>query len=307
MALAVLLAVVSLTSCSTTGQGADAGVGGKGITYRLRGEGPDGTWFDWKEVDSQYIALTELRRGEWTLYAEKLDEDGRVVAKGEISTFVSEEVPLADIAFSSDGLGDVSCTLSWVPEQCRDARVEVYLRSADGEWYPRPEAEVSVTGSGSAVWNAYGVNSGSYVARFVLFDGEEEIAGAATAVRVVDGYTSFGDVDFRIGYLGVPYGVRIGSEPLFLNEGSITVEEGCAVYRDGEGVPAEVTWFINGSEISRGNALSLKTTMDRDYYRLDAVKDGNMYSSASATVIVHSTGAVELANTADSSVGFRSV
>ena len=49
-------------------------------SYRIRGEGPDGAYFDWVEADSPMIALADIRRGEWTLYAQGLNEKGEVLS-----------------------------------------------------------------------------------------------------------------------------------------------------------------------------------------------------------------------------------
>lgn len=306
----LLTAAAMLTSCATSANPAETTFEEdvkQGVTYRIRGEGPDGAFFGWRDVDSKYIALTEIRRGEWTLYAEKLDADGNTIATGSVNTFVSEEKPVADIAFTSDGVGDVNCDLSWNLTQCRNPNVKVFLQDNTGNWFPRPEAEVTIGEDRcSGVWNANGVDAGSYTARFVLYDGETEIAGAASALRVVDGYVSLGDVEFAVGYCEVPFGVRVGEEPVFAPSGTIAVENGCAIYRNPDGSVQEVEWYINGDSVSTGFALSLDTTLNKDVYRLDAVAEGdNVKSSASATVIVHTDGVFEVRNVEDSSIGFR--
>lgn len=308
-AILLLIATILLTSCATSVGLSESGSepdGRKGITYRIRGEGPEGAWFGWRDVDSRYFALTELRRGEWTLYAEKLDADGKTIAKGNITTFVTEDRPVADIAFTAEGLGDINCGLRWSPSQCMNPEIKVYVQDRKGNWYPRPEAEVTLGEDGcSATWNANGVDAGSYIARFVLYDGNSEIAGAVSALRVVDGYVSTGDVTFSVGYLNVPFGVRVDEEPVFAQGGTIEIDSGCAVYRDRDGNPQEVAWFVDGREMSTGYALSLDTTMEKDFYRLDAVAEtDNVSCSASATVLVHSTGVYELSNVKDSSIGF---
>ena len=104
----LLIAIVSLsiifltTSCSTTVKEIDeTEKEPTSFYYRLRGEGPDGTAFGWKEINSQYIVLTDLRIGQWTLYAEKLDPKGNKVATGEVTAFITDSSDSTEIPFTS--------------------------------------------------------------------------------------------------------------------------------------------------------------------------------------------------------------
>ena len=114
IAIIALLVIFLSISCSTTNkEEEETEKEPSPFYYRIRGEGPDGTAFGWKEINSQYIVLTDLRIGQWTLYAEKLDPKGNKVATGEVTAFITDSSDPTEIPFTSGGYGDVICNITW--------------------------------------------------------------------------------------------------------------------------------------------------------------------------------------------------
>lgn len=304
--LLIVLTILIIVSCSSTSNptGGNTSEENKQIYYRIRGEGPDGTAFGWKEVNSQYVILTDLRIGQWALYAEKLDSKGNKIATGEVTTFINDSSEPTEIPFTTGGLGDVVCNITWGKEQCIDPELSIFILSAEGEWFPRPKEEIQILEDGIAVWNANAISSGSYSTRITLSDGKKEIAGAVSALRVVDGYISQGNINLTIGCRETPYGVRIGTDPIFRTDGIIEIEGINAIYKSPEGEPTEVTWYINGIETSTSESLKLNTSDKQGCYRLDAVTNTLPKASSSITIWLKDSGLQLLESIEDSSIGF---
>ena len=150
----------------------------------IRGEGPDGAYFDWIEVDSPKVAISDIRRGQWTLYAQGLNKDGMPVVQGMLETFLSEDSPIDNLVFDEHyGNGDIRCALAWNTAQIQHPALEIYTRPADSsEWTARDSSEIAI-GNGTAMWTAENVESGSYIVRFILKDRSIEVSGAAAALR----------------------------------------------------------------------------------------------------------------------------
>ena len=304
--LTISIIITILTSCSTFSKQNEEDPSDNEVQfyYRIRGEGPDGTAFGWKEVNSQYVILTDLRIGQWTLYAEKLDPKGNKIATGEVTTFINDSSEPTEIPFTTGGLGDVVCNITWGKDQCIDPELSIFILSTEGEWFPRPKEEIQILEDGLAVWNANAISSGSYSARITLSDGKKEIAGAVSALRVVDGYISQGNINLTIGCRETPYGVRIGTDPIFKTDGIIEIEGINAIYKSPEGEPTEVTWYINGIETSTSESLKLNTSDKQGCYRLDAVSTTLPKASSSITIWLKDSGLQLLESIEDSSIGF---
>ena len=95
------------------------------VSYRLRGEGPEGAGFDWIEVTTPNFAIGDIRRGSWTLYAQGLNRYGEVVISGKLDTFLSEDSPIDNLVLNvADGIGAVACNIVWNPSQVKKPIVE---------------------------------------------------------------------------------------------------------------------------------------------------------------------------------------
>ena len=138
----------------------------------------------------------------------------------------------------------------------------------------------------------------------MLSDNGKDIAGAVSALRVVDGYISEGNINLTIGCRETPYGVRIGTDPIFKSDGTIEIEDINAIYKSSEGSPQEVTWYINGIEATVSDTINLNITKNQKCYRLDAVTNTLPKSSSSITIWLKDTGLLMLDSIEDSSIGF---
>ena len=257
------------------------------VSYRVRGEGPDGAWFDWVESDSPRIALADVRRGLWTIYAQGLNRYGEPVVQGKLETFLSEDSPVDNLIFDEQyGTGDIRSALAWNPVQVMHPAVEVYLRADDGEYMARPADEITI-GNGTAIWSAHGIPSGSYIARFVLRDGSSPVSGAAAAVRVIDDATSVGQVRMTIGDLSQVYGIELLNIPVDTLKGHLELAGGHVSYiSESEASGVIYDWFIDGSfmESREDHAMSLET-LRRGYHRIDCVARTSDYGSISSVSI----------------------
>ena len=265
-------------------------------SYRLRGVGPDGAFFDWIDVKSPKVALSDIRRGEWTLFAEALAEDGTVLATGSLKTFLSESTPLGTLLLSDEvGSGSIKCNLSWNTSQVLYPSIEIYIKTHDGEFVARDKSEIEITENGKAVWTASNVPSGSYIARIILKDEGQVVSGIAAALRVVENKESFGNCQFVIGKLSTVFGIDLQNSPLDTVEGDITLANGILTF-ESPLTNLEYTWFIDGSALIDLNTQSLDIAtlnLPKGYYRFDCIaSQENGFSSINTnTVYVYVDGA----------------
>ena len=194
--------------------------------YRLRGEGPDGASFDWVDLKSTKVALSDIRRGEWTLYAEAIGENGDVVATGSLTTFLSDATPLGTLFLSEAvGNGDVSCVFEWTPTQVLYPNIEIYVKTADGEFVARDKSEIKISADGEAVWTVKDMPAGTYVVRAILKDENEIVSGVAAALRVIDGKKSVGTCQFVVGKLSTVFGIDLQNIPLDTVNGTLSIAD----------------------------------------------------------------------------------
>lgn len=243
-------------------------------SYRLRGVGPDGAFFDWIEVKGPKIALSDIRRGEWTLYAEAIGEDGTVVATGSLTTFLSDSTPLGTLFLSEEvGEGDVSCSFTWNTKQVLYPSIEIYMKQVDGNFTAREKSEIRIIENGSAKWSVKNVPAGTYVVRAILKDEGEVVSGVAAALRVINGKESVGNCTFTIGRLSTVYGIALEDTPIDTVEGTITLQNGTMTFNS-EVENVVYTWFKDG-EIMDGyteKTIDIETLgLKKGFYRFDCI------------------------------------
>lgn len=306
VSLLTLLFALSLISCASVEDAADQSATETAVTvmedetvdglfdieglniasYRIRGEGPDGAYFDWVEAETPRIALADIRRGEWTLYAQGLNAKGEPVVQGQMTTFLSENSPVDTLAFDeSYGNGNVRCALAWNTAQVQHPSVEVFLKTDDGEFQSRSADEI-VYGNGTAIWSASDLPSGSYVARFILKDRSTVVSGAAAALRVIDDKTSVGNVRLTIGDLSQVYGITLDNIPAETVNGFIQLEDTNAVF-ESESTGLLYDWYLDGQYVgSDTNTDNISLSgMSKGYHRVDVVARSNDYGSINSDSI----------------------
>lgn len=242
--------------------------------YRLRGEGPDGASFGWIDVKGTKVALSDIRRGEWTLYAEAIGEDGTVVATGSLKTFLSDSTPLGTLFLSEEvGSGNVECNFTWNVKQVVYPSIEVYMKSVDGNFVARDKSEIKIKEDGTATWTAKGIKAGTYVVRAILKDENEVISGVAAALRVIDGKKSIGNCQFVIGKLSTVYGIDLQNSPVDTVEGVISLSDGIISF-DSDVENLVYTWFLDGDllENEKSRTVDLRSlNLEKGYYRFDCI------------------------------------
>ncbi len=242
--------------------------------YRLRGEGPDGASFDWVDLKSTKVALSDIRRGEWTLYAEAIGENGDVVATGSLKTFLSDATPLGTLFLSEAvGNGDVSCVFEWTPTQVLYPNIEIYVKTADGEFVARDKSEIKITENGEAVWTVKDMPAGTYVVRAILKDENEIVSGVAAALRVIDGKKSVGTCQFVVGKLSTVFGIDLQNIPLDTVNGSLSIEDNTLSFNsDKENLI--YAWFLDGDLLASCREKTVNVSelaLGRGYYRIDCI------------------------------------
>lgn len=263
------------------------------VRYRIRGVGPEGASFDWIDVTSSKVALSDIRRGEWTIYGQAISETGEVVAKGSITTFLSSSTPLGAVYLdSTEGVGDVNCDFSWSTSQILYPEVEVYTQYEGGEFVSRDASEIEITENGKAVWKAEGLEAGPYVVRAILKDEGEVVSGIAAALRVIDGKTSVGDIKFTVGKLSTVYGISLENTPEDSVVGELVLDGNIVSYNtDRENV--RHMWFMNGEILDcRESSIDITSLLlKKGYYRFDVIVNGSDINSInSATIFVFVNG-----------------
>lgn len=261
--------------------------------YRIRGVGPEGASFDWIDVTSSKVALSDIRRGEWTIYGQAISDTGEVVAKGSITTFLSSSTPLGAVYLdSTEGKGDVNCDFAWSTSQILYPEVEVYTQYDGGEFVARDASEIEITENGAAVWKAEGLEAGPYVVRAILKDEGEVVSGIAAALRVIDGKTSVGDIRFTVGKLSTVYGISLENSPEDTVTGTLALDGSMLTYSaDRDGV--RYMWFMNGEILDcRESSVDVSSLLlKKGYYRFDVIVNGSDINSInSATIFVFVNG-----------------
>lgn len=249
--------------------------------YRLRGEGPDGASFDWIDVTSTKVALSDIRRGQWKIYAQAIGENGDVLAYGTMETFLSENSPLGAVYLDpSYGVGDIACMFSWSPEQVIKPSLELYVKEVNGEFAPRDARELLIQ-NGLATWNVENMKAGSYVVRAVLKDDGYPVAGSAAALRVLDNKRSVGNIKLTVGKLAQVYGLSLENTPVATIVGSLEVRDKAIEFKsDTEGL--HYGWFIDGEYVANTDKAVLDVEelgLRKGGYRVDCVVNNENITS----------------------------
>lgn len=259
-------------------------------SYRIRGEGPDGAYFDWIPVTSSRVALSDIRRGQWTIYAEGLDANGNVIVTGKIETFLSENTPVDNLVLKTgEGKGDVRCDVRWNTSQVKNASMEVFVKPLDGDYVYRLPSELSYVENGHIIWSAQNLASGSYVARFILKDGSTVVSGAAAALRIVQDKISVGDVKMTVGDLSTVYGITIENLPEKTIDGRLVLNDGIAVFEtDMDKDKLTYVWFVDGNEAAQesGSLDLYALSLNKGYHRVDVVVMSSSETSINSCSLV---------------------
>lgn len=262
-------------------------------SYQLRGEGPDGAKFDWIEVTGTKVALSDVRRGHWTLYARAIGENGEILATGQLETFLSDSSPMGAVYLDSEvGQGNARCSFAWNTFQVLYPSIEIYVKKGDGEYIARDPSEISI-GDGVAVWNAHDLGAGSYIVRAILKDEGEVVSGVAAAMRIIDTKLSVGDVRFIVGKLSTVYGISLMNSPVATIRGDLKLN-GTTVGYESESTGLSYDWFLNGEYVSEYGEQSIdmgSRGLGKGFYRIDCiVQDSSDTSINSASMLVYVDG-----------------
>lgn len=221
--------------------------------YMIRGEGPNGTQLPWTEINSDRLVLSNVERGEWKLFVEALNDSGDIIARGSIETFLSNDAPLTTISISEpEGYGAVDAVFIWSSSQVKNAKVRIFVKQYDGEFYERPAKEISVT-KNQARWISRDIPSGNYVLKAELYDTEGIIGGCAVALRILNERISVGEIPIQIQKLPDKHGIKIEGSPAKKVEGylncNLETRKMAFVSTNFNESELVYDWYVDGQEI----------------------------------------------------------
>ncbi len=256
--------------------------------YTISGEGPNDSTFS-VSTNSSQVDINGLTIGTWNLKIVGMNQQGTAIAQATLTHHLTTrnntlEVTLTDIV----GEGSIDIGFHWNDPGFPLIRLELELRS-QGESYEAVEEGLTISSStASGRYHAI-LPCGSYDLAFMLYSGDEKIAGGVEALRILDGKTTEGDITIVVNKEAVePTGLKIYSAVTQPVEGEI---EGLANVippntettvtfnqtSGGGGKDLSVEWYLDGSY--RGNENPFHFSTHTGTHRLDALVQTELLGS----------------------------
>lgn len=302
--LIIALAALSLASCQ---QSPDHGSGRASLTVQLsaprfshralipspqqlsidhftiEASGPNGQTAH-VTTEAETVTLGNLAIGWWHLAVVGYNSDGTALVEGSATALLSSVTKTVTVELDTlVGSGSLDLTVRWEVDQVdSDAELLITL-------YDQSLADV---GAGEPVmdleWGratlTANLPSGSYVAKMQLFSQGVAVSGATTAIRIIDGQVSSGDISLVIGDLSTTYTLVVVNKTGLPIEGSVSVtpenpEPGDAVTMTytpislPEGIEEgdlSIAWYCEGELVSEGSA-SYASTPASGTHRYDVI------------------------------------
>ena len=251
-------------------------------SYRILGTGPSGATLDLK-TSKTMVTVEGLVVGEWNLEARALNEDGDELIRGETSVRLTGRTTSATILLDElIGTGNITLNLSWnVDVLSEDPEIEVVLEPAYGtDEIPQLSRTAIDHLAGTATYSGSDYPSGSYRVSARIYEKKVLLAGFTEAVRVANGQTSGGNIEFDldkyptepatielIDMTGVPVQLSMsGINDTVTADVPITV----SLLSDSDDIDSyQITWHLNGEQIGTGESIEFTPTLG--VHRLDAV------------------------------------
>ena len=170
-------------------------------TYDISGTGPGGatlTLSGEEENESHTFNLGHLAIGVWHLEATARNAEGTSLAQGSADVVFTSKTKVAELPLNRmTGAGNLSVRVTWAKDQVNkaDFQLAATLRNQAGETIAiNPTVQ-----EGEATIVRNGLPSGSYVLALELLTDGAHASGATSAIRIVDGALSSGEVALEIG------------------------------------------------------------------------------------------------------------
>ncbi|MCX8013492.1 MAG: NHL repeat-containing protein, partial [Rectinema sp.] len=272
------------------------------VSYDIHGSGPNNASFDIEQVNRASYVLTDLIPGEWTIFAEGRNAEGKIMVRSPVETVTlsigeTESVSLLCVPLS--GYGMLNLSLSWPAEALIQPQIEATLTLLGQD--PIPLA-FAIEGN-SAQWNsdpATGIATGCYTLSLILRDAARPDTPLWTKVETVMIYKdattaaswplTLQEVDssgFPVLVLGVksdtksPIHVDLAGGSTELRAGSLMT-----VAATGQPAPDSWRWYLDGSVIQWANSSSLALG--------DTLKPGSSHALTAIGTKGDSAGSAEL-------------
>ena len=255
--------------------------------YRVYGLGPVSTSFDMM-VGGSTCVVEDILPGEWVITAEGFNDEGTMLLYGEITTVLDEVLSETTIQLTEPaGEGTLKLSFSWESGFVSEPAVSAVLLSSDGTAIPLN----LVVGDGTAAADAT-LESGLFELSARLYDGDEQVAGAADYIKIIPGEETAGLVDFNIVLTPISPGLTLEAPYLTPLEVTITGYETPlftgtpAVFRgvtDTE-VPSEFKWFVDGVLVATGEEYSLETSA-AGTRRIDLLSASDGYATGGSVTL----------------------
>jgi len=162
-------------------------------TFLYSGVGPGGETFSTATGDED-ATISGLVAGEWVIEVQGLNSDDEVILIGEELVEIESgstaevDVELEPVA----GTGSLELQAEWNTDQVIDPSVEIVITdSSDQQTSHAPYVE-----PGMATLSVSELDSGYYRVQVRLYDGDDEVAGAVEAMRIVADLSSEIRIDF---------------------------------------------------------------------------------------------------------------
>jgi len=258
--------------------------------YIIEGSGPNDQSLSITSHSPQ-VEISGLMIGTWTLMVTGVNQQGTPLATGEATFQLTTQANTVEILVDTlYGEGTLQFGLYWGPEVFTGITLEMSLRDQEGT-STDVSSSVNVTPSQSSALFSDQLSAGIYEVHYSVLSNDVVIAGGIDIVRVLDEKLTDAEVSLDVHKetpeaTGMSISSSLGSEI----EGEIVGIDSLvapntqlsAVYTPSNtpSSPYDVTWYLDGVEMSTGDTLSFTTFTGP--HRLDAIARGEQPLSVGA-------------------------
>jgi hypothetical protein len=258
-------------------------------SFRITGIGPNGSSFD-DGISGNSATIAKLAFGEWTVTVNALNNDAIVIGQGtEKVTVATNKTTFVEIkVLPLTGKGSLSVTMNWTGT-VENASVSGTIRPISTTGSPQRTFSLDrdhTTYSSSKDAENGDLEAGYYTLLTQLFDTGTLVAGTAETVRIVAGQSTAGTISL-LHVQGAGGSIEVTITPEMSNPIAVAISRGSATTADarllnfnasvtGYSATPSYTWYVNGvlSTAATGTTLSLGTSLNEGYYRVDVVALG---------------------------------
>jgi len=245
-------------------------------SYLVQASGPDGSAAE-GSTEGTGVTLLDLSAGDWQVTAYARNAEGTVIGSGSASVTLEagEERELSVTVTPLGGNGTLSLTVLWTASALKAPSIRCLLVPAVGA-----SLDLDFTmAEGSAACLREDIPAGWYTLELSLENGGAALTGAAEAVRIVQGETTTGALDFTEATMAASSMtvtlVHLADAPIAIAMSGCQNELGaagsCLLEASVDGSPGAVRWYLDGVRLAEGASLTLGPGLAEGLRRVDAV------------------------------------